>query len=128
MNWRKRIDFGTATFGDMGCHIFDPVFASLKLAAPISVRSEGPPPTQHNWPINSGIHYVFPGTKYTEGKTLLLTWYDGDERPPKEVQALIGSTPLPGKGSIFIGAKGVMLRPHSNFPILLPPESFRVCR
>jgi len=23
-NWRKRLDFGTGTFGDMGCHIFDP--------------------------------------------------------------------------------------------------------
>ena len=32
---------GTATFGDMGCHIYDPVFAGLQLTAPISVRSEG---------------------------------------------------------------------------------------
>ena len=125
MNWRKRIDFGTATFGDMGCHIFDPVFSSLKLTAPISVRSEGPQPTAHNWPINSVIHYVFPGTKYTEGKTLNVHWYDGDERPPQEVKALIGSTPMPGQGSIFIGTKGVMLLPHSDFPILLPEENFR---
>jgi predicted dehydrogenase len=47
-NWRKRIDFGTATFGDMGCHIFDPVFAALQLTAPISVRSEGPVPSKQN--------------------------------------------------------------------------------
>ena len=40
-NWRKRLDFGTGTLGDMGCHIFDPVFKSLGLTAPISVRSEG---------------------------------------------------------------------------------------
>ena len=32
--WRKRIDFGTGTFGDMGCHILDPVFTSLALTAP----------------------------------------------------------------------------------------------
>src|SRR5262245_50751298 len=38
-NWRKRLDFGTGTFGDMGCHILDPVFASLALTAPKSVRS-----------------------------------------------------------------------------------------
>jgi predicted dehydrogenase len=25
-NWRKRVDFGTGSLGDMGCHIFDPVF------------------------------------------------------------------------------------------------------
>jgi predicted dehydrogenase len=48
-NWRKRIDFGTATFGDMGCHIYDPVFGSLELTAPVSVRSEVPAPTEHNW-------------------------------------------------------------------------------
>src|SRR5262245_40583258 len=41
-NWRKRLDFGTGTFGDMGCHIYDPVFGAVALTAPISVRSEGP--------------------------------------------------------------------------------------
>ncbi|MBO0700406.1 MAG: Gfo/Idh/MocA family oxidoreductase, partial [Zavarzinella sp.] len=30
-NWRKRLDFGTGTFGDMGCHILDPVYGSLAL-------------------------------------------------------------------------------------------------
>ena len=34
-NWRKRIDFGTATFGDMGCHIYDPIFSALQLKAPV---------------------------------------------------------------------------------------------
>ena len=37
-NWRKRLDFGTGTFGDMGCHIYDPVFGALALTAPLSVR------------------------------------------------------------------------------------------
>ncbi len=124
-NWRKRIDFGTATFGDMGCHIFDPVFGSLALTAPISVRSEGPPPTQHNWAINSVIHYVFPGTRYTAGKTVNITWYDGDERPPAEVQALAGPAPLPGQGSILIGTSGVMLLPHVGEVTLLPADHFR---
>ncbi len=38
-NWRKRLDFGTGTFGDMGCHILDPVFMSLALTTPTSARS-----------------------------------------------------------------------------------------
>jgi len=125
VNWRKRIDFGTATFGDMGCHIIDPVFGSLQLTAPVSVRSEGPAPNQYNWAINTIIHYTFPGTRYTEGKTIPIHWYDGDERPPKDVQALIGSNKLPGQGSIFIGAKGVMLLPHVGKPLLLPEEQFK---
>ena len=125
VNWRKRVDFGTATFGDMGCHIYDPVFASLELTSPISVRSEGPAPSRHNWAIDTVIHYVFPGTKFTADKTVNVSWYDGDERPPKDVQALIGSVELPGQGSISIGTKGVMLLPHFGWPVLLPEKQFK---
>lgn len=125
VNWRKRIDFGTATFGDMGCHIFDPVFGALQLTAPVSVRSEGPKPTQHNWAINAVIHYVFPGTPVTEGKTVNVSWYDGDALPPREIQSLIGARRLPAQGSIFVGTKGVLLLPHTAMPILLPEEQFK---
>ena len=125
-NWRKRLDFGTGTFGDMGCHIYDPVFAALALTAPLSVRSEGPAPNRaRTGPINAIIHYVFPGTRFTEGKTVNVTWYDGDERPPKDVQALLGSRRRPDQGSIFIGTKGVMLLPHIAMPVLLPAEQFK---
>ena len=124
-NWRKRVDFGTATFGDMGCHIYDPVFAGLHLTAPISVRSEGAAPTAQNWALNSVIHYVFPATPLTDGKTLTVTWYDGEARPPREVQALLGTVKMPAQGSIFIGTKGVMLLPHVGMPVLLPEEQFR---
>src|SRR3954469_16790557 len=56
-NWRRPLDFGTGTFGDMGCHIFDPVFEAVALTAPLTVRSEGPAPDAWNWSINSIIHY-----------------------------------------------------------------------
>jgi len=124
-NWRKRVDFGTATFGDMGCHIFDPVFSALKLTAPVSVRSEGPAPSRDNWAVNTIIEYVFPGTAYTEGKTVSLYWFDGDERPPKHIQALVGPKAIPGQGSIFVGTKGVMLLPHTAPPSLYPSENFK---
>jgi predicted dehydrogenase len=124
VNWRKRLDFGTATFGDMGCHIYDPVFSALQLTAPTSVRSEGPAPMQNNWAINAIVHYVFPGNSFTEGKTVRVTWYDGDAKPPQEVQALLGERKLPEQGSIFIGTKGVMLLEHVGKPILLPEKDF----
>lgn len=123
--WRKRIDFGTATFGDMGCHIYDPVFSALDLGAPISVRSEGPAPRQHSWAVDSVISYVFPGTRYTAEKRIAVTWYDGDMRPPAEVASLLGSVRMPGQGSIFLGEKGVMLLPHTAMPILLPEAQFK---
>jgi predicted dehydrogenase len=123
-NWRKRIDFGTATFGDMGCHIYDPIFSALQLSSPVSVRSESPAPTQHNWPVNCIIHYVFPSTPFTEGKTINVSWYDGDERPPQNVIALLGSKKLPDQGSIFIGTKGILLLAHLAMPVLLPEAQF----
>lgn len=124
-NWRKRLDFGTGTFGDMGCHIYDPVFEALALTAPLSVCSEGPAPNKSNWALDALIRYVFPATQFTEGKTLKLTWYDGDQRPSKEIQALLGGKPLPSQGSLFVGTKGVMLLPHINRPALFPEAQFK---
>jgi predicted dehydrogenase len=123
-NWRKRLDFGTGTFGDMGCHIFDPVFNALNLTAPLSVRSEGSAPNQWNWALDSLIKYVFPRTKYTADATLSITWYDGAQKPPAEIAALAGGKRLPEQGSIFIGTNGVMVLPHVGRPQLYPVEKF----
>ena len=123
-NWRKRLDFGTGTFGDMGCHIYDPVFKALELTAPVSLRSDGPAPNQWNWAINARIEYVFPGTQFTAGKTVKVTWYDGEERPPKEVQPPLGDDKLPDQGSLFIGTKGVMMLPHIARAQLFPEKDF----
>jgi predicted dehydrogenase len=127
-NWRKRLDFGTGTFGDMGCHIYDPVFKALALTAPLSVRSEGPTPGDYNWGVNAVIHYIFPGTPYTAGDTVPVTWYDGDARPPEEVKALLEGDNVPGQGSVFIGTKGIMLLPHIATPQLYPDAQYREFR
>jgi len=123
-NWRKRLDFGTGTFGDMGCHIYDPVFKALELTAPLSLRSDGPSPNQWNWAINARIEYVFPGTRFTEGQTVKVTWYDGNERPPKEKQPPLGDDKLPDQGSVFIGTKGMMMLPHIARAQLFPEKDF----
>ena len=67
--WRKRLDFGTGTFGDMGCHILDPVYTSLALTAPSSIRSDGGAPNGDNWGLDSQVRYIFPGTKHTTDDT-----------------------------------------------------------
>ncbi|HEX5218537.1 MAG TPA: gfo/Idh/MocA family oxidoreductase, partial [Verrucomicrobiae bacterium] len=121
---RKRLDFGTGTFGDMGCHIFDPVFNALELGAPLSVRSEGPPPNGWNWALDSKIHYQFAGTKFTADEVLPVTWYDGASKPPAEVIALLENDPPPETGSILIGTEGVMALPHIAKPILYPDAKF----
>src|SRR5664280_1992589 len=37
-NWRGWWDFGTGAFGDMACHVMDPIYRSLKLGYPDKVR------------------------------------------------------------------------------------------
>jgi predicted dehydrogenase len=115
--WRKRLDFGTGTFGDMGCHILDPVFGSLGVGNPLSIRSELPGPNDYNWSLNVEVKYVFPGTEYTT-ETVALTWYNGNARPPADIQKLVGRK-LNDQGSIYIGTEGVMYSPYIAAPVLL---------
>lgn len=134
-NWRRRLDFGTGTFGDMGCHIFDPVFDALGLTAPIAVRSEGPAPDAWNWANNARIRYTYPPTPYTVDEPIEFVWYDGDQRPPQEILDLITETvpepdmrpppKRPDQGSIIIGTEGVMLLPHFRPLTLFPRAKFR---
>jgi hypothetical protein len=119
--WRKRLDFGTGTFGDMGCHILDPVFTSLALTSPTLLQSEGGAPNADNWGLDSEVHYTFPGTKYTTSE-LKLTWYDGGKRPPEEVQKLIGGRKLNDQGSIYIGTEGVLYSPYIAAPVVFRAE------
>lgn len=122
--WRKRLNYGTGTFGDMGCHIYDPTFKALGLTYPISLKSEGPVPNQDNWGYNAKIHYIFPKTAYSEGKNLPVSWYDGSARPSEEVTDLLDGKKLPSQGSVIIGTKGTMLLPHVGMPSLYPRKKF----
>ncbi|MEI8381057.1 MAG: Gfo/Idh/MocA family oxidoreductase [Planctomycetota bacterium] len=124
-NWRKRLDFGTGTFGDMGCHIFDPVFKAMDLTAPLTALSKGPAPSATNWANDAEVQFTFPETKFSVGPTFPITWYDGDKRPSKEVTGpYLGDKGLPDQGSLFIGEKGAMVLPHVAQPILLPEKQY----
>ncbi len=133
--WRKRLDFGTGTFGDMGCHIFDPVYKALDLKAPLSVRSEGPAPDEWNWATDAKIHYQFPSTDYTVEGGIEFVWYDGDQKPPAEVLAHVTEEnppagerpppPIPDQGSVIIGTEGTLLLPHYKPATIFPRAKFR---
>ena len=125
-NWRKRLDFGTGTLGDMGCHILDAPLEALGIKAPVSIRSEGPAPDRWNWPVNNQILYTFPGTAQTAGPLVPVTWYDGACRPPAHIVALIESEPYPkAEGCIYVGTDGVLLQLHESPPVLFPAGKFK---
>jgi predicted dehydrogenase len=123
--WRKLIDFGTGTLGDMGVHIFDTPYRALKLTAPKWVMTTCRPPTGVGHPEENIVRYEFPGTEFTTD-SLSWNWYDGAHAPPKDTGLeLPEGRRLPGQGSLFIGEKGQLLLPHIGPPQLLPEEKFR---
>ncbi|MEI8373423.1 MAG: Gfo/Idh/MocA family oxidoreductase [Planctomycetota bacterium] len=122
--WRGILDFGCGALGDMGCHIIDPPYTALKLTSPNVVWVEGPGCTDDMHPTWEILHYEFPGTEHTVGKTLNLTWYDGKHKPDESLVPLGKDQHLPSNGSIFIGEKGSILLPHIGGPQLLPREKF----
>jgi len=123
-NWRKLIDFGTGTLGDMGVHIFDTPYAALELTAPISAKTTCRPPTGIGHPECNTVDYEFPGTAHTTD-TLHWTWYDGGDAPPRpsELNLPAGFT-LPRQGSLFVGENGQMLLPHVAEARLFPQSKF----
>jgi predicted dehydrogenase len=128
-NWRKLIDFGTGTLGDMGVHIFDTPYAALELTAPRWARTTCRPPTHVGHPERNVVEYEFPGTRHTTD-SLLWTWFDGDWAPPQIADLLlspdwnVSTLELPGQGSLFVGEEGLMLLPHVAEPQLFPEEKF----
>lgn len=115
--WRKLLDFGNGTLGDMGVHICDTPFTALELTAPNWVKTTCRQPTGVGHPSKNIVAFEFPGTKYTT-KTLSWKWYDGAYAQPKEASAAIGGANLPGQGALFVGEKGCMLLPHIGQPKL----------
>jgi predicted dehydrogenase len=125
INWRKMIDFGTGTLGDMGVHIFDTPYRALKLTAPTWAKTTCRPPTGIGHPEKNAVEYEFPGTEYTT-ETLTWTWYDGANAPPADRGLPVPEgTELPDQGAVLIGEGSVMLLPHGRGIHLFPEEKFR---
>ncbi len=116
-NWRGWIDFGSGTLGDMGCHIFDPVFTALGLGAPLTVESRGPAHHVETFAGDEDVRYTFPGTEHT-AETLEFRWTDGKVGPDAARAQLPADAKLPGSGSFLVGEKGVMVIPHWAMPSL----------
>lgn len=127
-NWRKLIDFGSGTLGDMGIHIFDTPFTALDLDTPLWVKTECREPNGVSHPEANIVQFKYPGTKYTS-KTMEWNWYDGVKAPykaDKKTGSLVpihkdlilpGGEKLPEQGAMFVGENGErLLLPHWAYP------------
>ena len=138
-NWRKLMDYGCGTLGDMGVHIFDTPYNALELDVPKTITTNCREPNGYGFPVNNVVTYEFPGTKYTTDN-FKWVWYDGpgmptdhedlvlpgaegvskvDQKEDKSLEEMsslevkeTGDSQLPEQGAMFIGTKGRLLLPH----------------
>ncbi|WP_422861599.1 Gfo/Idh/MocA family protein [Flagellimonas sp. W118] len=135
-NWRKLMDYGCGTLGDMGVHIFDTPYNALNLDVPKTIINECREPNGYGYPENNTVTYEFPGTEYTD-KSLKWIWYDGPGMPPAHEDLVLpgakggvntkkkasktdisldakvaNAGELPEQGAMFVGTKGRLLLPH----------------
>lgn len=124
MNWRGWLDFGSGTLGDMGIHIFEPMFSTLGVAAPVTVRSLGLAPNPETWQPGNTVEYEFTGTKYTSGDLLRYVWRDGKAgKPPLSTSEYLPSgLKLPKQGTLFVGEKGAIVHSHGGGPAVFPKD------
>ena len=118
--WRKILDFGCGTLGDMGIHIFDTPFKSLDLIDPLWVEAECRAPNGFGHAETNKVHYGFAPTKYTTDN-FTFTWWDGEGAPRHngnpDLQLPNGGK-LPRQGALYVGEAGRMVLPHGNgYPI-----------
>jgi predicted dehydrogenase len=137
-NWRKLMDYGCGTLGDMGVHIFDTPYNALELDVPRTIMTQCRPTNGFGFPENNTVTYEFPGTQYT-GQSLKWIWYDGPGAPEMHEDLMLpgmemkkdknsadksdensisldagvaGENELPEQGAMFVGTKGRLLLPH----------------
>ena len=111
-NWRKVMDYGCGTLGDMGVHIFDTPYNALELDVPRTIKNESNKTTGFGFPEKNKVTYEFPGTKYT-ADSLKWVWYDGVGAPASHDDLVLpGGEQLHDQGAMFIGEKGRLFLPH----------------
>lgn len=133
VKWRAWQDFGTGWSGDIGCHIFDPVWKGLGLQPPRTVWAEVQPSWKDSparradtWPQGDHIVWTFPGNEVIAGDELLVEWFDGEFYPPERIRKLYSEDlkDYPSESSMLVGTEGSLLIPHGGPPQLLPEDRF----
>jgi predicted dehydrogenase len=116
--WYRWWDFGNGTMSDLGSHWNDLPFWALKLQAPLTIESSGPPPHPEIAPASMSATYEYAARG--EMPPVKVTWHQGDSKPKIWKR---GEIPKWDSGVLFIGAKGMMLADYAKYK-LLPEEKF----
>jgi predicted dehydrogenase len=118
VKWRDFWAFGGGAIGDFVCHDLDAACWALDLRDPIWVEAH--PGSQMDGEISPHSELVYWQFGPRGDKPpVRVTWYDGGLRPPLPDEWPADEV-LPGRGSFFIGDKGILMSSFSSRPRLLP--------
>ncbi|MFC2089477.1 Gfo/Idh/MocA family protein, partial [Bacteroidota bacterium] len=113
-NWRGWWDFGTGAFGDMACHVLDPVYQSLRLGYPDLIRGSSTLINTESAPHAETVEFSFPERdKYKELDLpgVKVQWYDGGLLPNHTDLLPAGENLMADGlgGCLFIGSKDALM-------------------
>ncbi|MFN8254571.1 MAG: Gfo/Idh/MocA family oxidoreductase [Bacteroidales bacterium] len=113
-NWRGWWDFGTGAFGDMACHVLDPVYRALKLTFPDKVRGSSTQINTESAPQAETVEFAFPARDNLPKLALpavKVHWYDGGLLPNLSDILPQGENLMADGlgGCLFIGSKDSLL-------------------
>ncbi|GJM28900.1 MAG: oxidoreductase [Cyclobacteriaceae bacterium] len=118
VTWRDFWDFGCGAMGDFGCHELDIPTWGLDLSAAKTVELFPAGYSDKDIAPHGEIGYFeFDGVN--QKTPIKLTWYAGGLRPPHP-ELMPENLQLPGRGSMYIGEKGVMVYRVRQEPELYP--------
>jgi predicted dehydrogenase len=113
-NWRGWWDFGTGAFGDMACHVLDPVYRSLKLGYPEKVRGSSTSINTESAPQAETVEFSFPSRENMPKLAMppvKVHWYDGGLLPNLSELLPAGENLMADGlgGCLFIGSKDTLM-------------------
>ena len=113
-NWRGWWDFGTGAFGDMACHVLDPVYQSLKLGYPDKVRGSSTIINTESPPQAETVEFSFPARgnmPKVNMPSVKVYWYDGGLLPNRSDLIPDGENLMSDGlgGCIFVGTKDTLI-------------------
>ncbi len=113
-NWRGWWDFGTGAFGDMACHVLDPVYQALKLGYPDKVHGSSTLMNTESAPQAETVQFAFPARASmpkVNMPAVKIHWYDGGILPNRPDLLPEGESLMADGlgGCIFVGSKDTII-------------------
>ncbi len=119
-NWRGWWDFGTGAFGDMACHVLDPVYRALALGSPATISGSSTTANTESAPNAEKVRFSFPAREDMEKVKMPAAevhWYDGGFLPDRPA-GLPDGVPLIRDGlggCILVGTRDTLISDCGGF-------------